>query len=130
MMTDTHEPPDRPFVVVIAEDEKALRAIAVRILSDEGFTAIEAEHATAALNICESQAAEIDVLFTDVRMPGPMNGVELAHRVCEQWPWISVVITSGHLQVNRSELPKGTRFLAKPYRLQQVVDLFHELRQS
>jgi len=127
-MTHTPATPVQPIVVVVAEDEGLLRAIAADVLGDEGFTAIEAEHAAAALTICAAQADEIDILFTDVHMPGPMNGVELARRVREQWPWISVVITSGHLPVNRSELPEGTRFLAKPYDLGQVVGVFRALR--
>lgn len=129
MMADPPETPAPSIVVVVAEDDVNLRMIATDVLSDEGFTAIEAEHAAAALSICEAQADEIDVLFTDVRMPGSMNGVELAHCVCERWPWISVVIASGYLPLSRAELPKAARFLAKPYTMQQVVDVIRELRQ-
>ena len=89
---------------------------------------IEAEHATAALDICKLRADEVDVLFTDIRMPGPMNGLELAHRVRERWPWISVVIVSGNFFGTADELPEGARFLPKPYDMQRVVDLIHELR--
>lgn len=95
--------------------KKALvRAIAVKVLNDEGFVTLETEHAVAALNICKMRADEIDVLFTDIRMPGPMNGLELAHRVHEHWRWISVLIASGNLVVNADELPAGARFLPKP----------------
>src|SRR5213078_4635470 len=117
------EIPGRPIVVVVAEDEPLLRMLAVEALSESGLVAIEAGHASAALDICKSRADEIDVLFTDVRMPGSMDGLELAHRVHERWPGISVVIVSGNLYVGRGELPDGARFLTKPYDLQRVVDL-------
>jgi two-component system, response regulator PdtaR len=128
MMTNPPEAPVRPLVVVVAEDEALLRMLAVDALCEEGFLTIEAGHATAALDICKSRSDEVDVLFTDIRMPGSMDGLELAHRVRERWPWISVVIASGNLFVNPKELPAGARFLPKPYDMQRVVDLIHELR--
>jgi two-component system, response regulator PdtaR len=118
----------RPLVVVVAEDEMLLRMVAVDALSEEGFLTLEAGHATAALDICKSRSDEVDVLFTDIRMPGSMDGLELAHRVRARWPWISVLIASGNLFVNAKELPDGARFLTKPYDMQRVVDLIHELR--
>jgi two-component system, response regulator PdtaR len=97
-------------------------------LSETGLVAIEAGHATAALDICRSRADEVDVLFTDIRMPGSMDGLELAHRVRERWPRISVVIASGNRFVSADALPAGARFLAKPYDMQRIVDLIQELR--
>jgi DNA-binding NtrC family response regulator len=127
MMTKMLETPARPVVVVITEDEALLRTVAAEVLNDEGFTTIEAEDAAVALKICELRADEIDVLFTDIRMPGRMNGLELAHRVRERWPWISVIIVSGNSGVHRDELPEGTRFLPKPYDMRRVVDLIGAL---
>ena len=127
-MINAPETPARPIVVVVAEDEDLLRRLAVNALSKEGFVAIEAGHATAALDICKSRADEVDVLFTDIRMPGSMDGLELAHRVRERWPWIAVLIASGNVFVSADELPAGARFLPKPYRMQRVVELIHELR--
>jgi two-component system, response regulator PdtaR len=128
MMTEASETSARPVVVVVTEDEALVRMIAVEVLNDEGFVTIEAEHAAAALNICKLRADEVDVLFTDIRMPGSMDGLELAHCVRERWPRISLVIVSGNLFVNLDELPAGSRFLAKPYDMQRVVDLIYELR--
>ena len=116
---------DRPIVVVLAEDETLLRLLAVEALTEEGFVAIDVGNGLAALDICKARADDVDVLFTDIRMPGPMDGLELAHRVRECWPWISVVITSGNLLA--PELPAGTRFLPKPYDMTRVIELFREL---
>lgn len=118
---------DRPIVVLVAEDEVLVRMVAADALRDEGFVALEAGNATAALDICEARADEVDVLFTDIRMPGPMDGLELARRVREQWPRISVVMASGNLSVPVQELPAGARFLPKPYQMRRVVDLIREL---
>jgi len=60
-------------------------------------------------------------------MPGSMDGLELGI-ACGRWPWISVVIASGNLFLNAKELPAGARFLPKPYNMQRIVDLIHELR--
>jgi CheY-like chemotaxis protein len=119
---------DRPIVVLVAEDEALVRMVAADALRDEGFVTIEAGHAVAALDICIARADEVDVLFTDIRMPGPMDGLELACHVRMRWPWISVVMASGNLTVGVHELPAGTRFLPKPYNMRRVVDLIRELR--
>jgi two-component system, response regulator PdtaR len=129
-MTDPSKSHPRPIVVVVAEDEMLLRMIAVEALTEEGFIAIEAGHATAALEVCKSRANEIDVLFTDIRMPGSMDGLELAHRVRERWPQISVLIASGNLFVPADELPAGASFLPKPYDMRRVVHVIREMRRT
>jgi DNA-binding response OmpR family regulator len=120
---------DRPIVVLVAEDEALIRMVAADALREEGFVAIEAGHAIAALDICTERADEVDVLFTDIRMPGPIDGLELARRVRERWPWILVVMASGNLSVPVHELPAGARFLPKPYQMRRVVELIREPRQ-
>jgi two-component system, response regulator PdtaR len=122
------EPPLEPMIVVVAEDEMLLRTLAAEALREKGIVAIEAGYATAALDICKSRAEEVDVLFTDIRMPGAMDGLELARRVRERWPWIAVVVASGNHYVAIDELPAGVRFLPKPYDMQRVVDLISGLR--
>jgi CheY-like chemotaxis protein len=119
---------DRPSVVVVVEDEVLLRMLAVDVLTDEGFVALEAGHADAALRLCEQRADQIDALFTDVRMPGSIDGLELARRVRARWPWIAVLIASGNVYVSTRELPPGTRLLPKPYDMLRVVDLLREMR--
>jgi two-component system, response regulator PdtaR len=111
----------RPLVAVIAEDEPLVRTLAADVLTEEGFVTIEAGTAAAALTVCKAQPEAIDALFTDIRMPGAMNGLDLAHTVHERWPWISVLIASGNIFLNPKGLPDGAKFLPKPYDMRQVV---------
>lgn len=120
----------RPIVVVAAEDEMLLRMVAVEALTDEAFIAIEVGHATAALDVCNSRANEIDVLFTNIRMPGSRDGLRLAHRVRGRWPQISVVIASGNLCVPPEELPEGAWFPPKPYDMRYLVHVIREMCQN
>jgi two-component system, response regulator PdtaR len=121
--------PERPLVAVIAEDEIGLRALAVEVLEDEGFITLEAANAVAALDICKSRPGAVDVLFTDIRMPGPMDGLELAHRVRERWPTIAIIVASGNIFVDRDQLPEGARFLPKPYDLHRIVNIIRQMRE-
>ena len=127
MMSDVPEVPVRPVVVLVAEDEELLRFLAVEALNENGLVVIEARDAAAALEIFKSRGDEINVLFTDVRMPGPINDLELAHRVRARWPRIAVIIVSGHLAAGIADLPEGARFLPKPYDIERIIDLIHEV---
>jgi two-component system, response regulator PdtaR len=127
-MANASAVPDRPLVAVIAEDESLLRMLAVEGLGDEGFTTLAAENALVALDICKSRPEAIDVLFTDIRMPGPMDGLQLAHRVRERWPWIAIIVVSGNIFVGRHELPEGARFIPKPYDLHRIAETIRQMR--
>jgi two-component system, response regulator PdtaR len=69
-----------------------------------------------------SRATEITLLFTDINMPGPFDGLHLAHQVHGAWPQIAVLITSGASPPRPADLPTGSRFLPKPYAPRHVVD--------
>src|ERR1700704_4587517 len=86
--------------VLIVEDEMILRMRAVDIVEDAGFTAIEAVNADDALAILESRS-DISVLFSDIQMPGSMDGLTLSHAVHDRWPSIKIILVSG--QVNPSD---------------------------
>jgi DNA-binding NtrC family response regulator len=129
MMANPSEATERPPGVVIAEDELLLRTLAVEDLEEAGFRTFEAENALAALDICKARSGSIDVLFTDIRMPGSMDGLELAHRVRERWPGIAIIIVSGNIFVSRDELPEGARFLPKPYDMRRIVDMVRQARE-
>jgi CheY-like chemotaxis protein len=101
-----------------------VRLIGSDTLADAGYEVVEAETADEALRILD-QHGDIEVLFTDIRMPGSMNGLELARVVHERWPAVKILITSGDTFPQDSEIADHGRFLAKPYRtevLRREVD--------
>ena len=105
--------PSRP-VVLLVEDEPFIRLATADALEDAGFEVIETANAQAAQEVLRRRT-DVRVLFTDVKMPGSMNGLELASLVRSRWPHISVVITSGHLEPGNGMLPQEAVFIAKPY---------------
>src|SRR3977135_2127913 len=84
--------------VLVVEDEMILRMRAVDIVEDAGFTAVEAVNADEALSILESRS-DISLLFSDIQMPGSMDGLKLAHAVHERWPSIKIILVSGEVNV-------------------------------
>jgi len=118
------------YVVVIAEDEPLIRIALAEILVDEGFLVREAESAAGAIGILEAEANDVHVLFTDVRMPGKMDGLALSHHVKMHWPWIGLLVTSGHALVAEHELPKGGRFLRKPYNYSHLANHIRALSEA
>src|SRR5208282_3263333 len=113
-------------VVLIVEDEFLLRMDTADTIAAAGFEAVEAANADAAIEILESRL-DIAVVFTDIQMPGSIDGLKLARAVRGRWPPIKIVATSGHAHVRESDLPEGGRFLAKPYSPVQVMDVLREL---
>ena len=113
--------------VLVAEDEELVRLVIVEALKDAGFGVMEAENAAAALDTLEIHADRIHVLFTDIRMPGVMDGLALAHHTANNWPKIALLLTSAQPSPHRSSLPGKCRFLAKPYRHHHVIRHIHEL---
>ncbi len=105
--------PLRP-VVLLVEDEFLVRMAAADALEDAGFEVIETANAQAAQDVLADRA-DVQVVFTDVRMPGPMDGLELASLVRRRWPHILVVVTSGHLKPESDSLPDRAVFIPKPY---------------
>lgn len=110
-------------VVLVVEDEGLLRMLAVDILEDTGFTVVPVATADEAWPILESRD-DIGVLFSDVNMPGSMDGLTLAARVAERWPHIRLVLTSGRSGLSRDEVPDNGRFVQKPYRLRDLLHAF------
>ena len=113
-------------IVVVAEDDFLLRMLATDILTDQGYAVLEAESAEVALMMLES-TSNVRLLFTDVQMPGALDGMELARRVCERWPLVPVLVTSGQRRLRPGDLPDSARFLAKPYRQEDLVAVIDNL---
>ena len=103
-----------------------LRMRAVDIVEDAGFFAIEAVNADEALAILESRS-DIDLLFTDIQMPGSMDGLKLAHAVHERWPSIKIILVSGKLTPTDAEKPIHSRFFGKPLEVKQMIAEMQEM---
>src|SRR5271154_4848277 len=88
--------------VLVVEDEMVLRMRAVDIVEDAGFTAVEAVNADQALLILE-QRSDISMLFSDIQMPGTLDGLMLAHAVNERWPDIKIILISGQITPTEAE---------------------------
>jgi two-component system, response regulator PdtaR len=113
-------------VVLIVEDEFLLRMNAVEMISEAGFDVIEAGNADEAITILEART-DIHVVFTDIQMPGSMDGLKLARFVRDRWPPIKIVATSGFVRVGKDDLPEGGRFIPKPYHPEYIVAILREL---
>jgi len=113
-------------VVLIVEDEFLLRMDAVEMIAGAGFEVIEAANADQAIEILESRR-DITVVFTDIQMPGSMDGLKLARAIRGRWPPIKIIATSGRTSLGQTDLPDGGRFLSKPYSPLEVTGVLHEL---
>lgn len=100
--------------VLVVEDEALVRMGIVDFLEDQGFRVFEAADADEAISLL-TKVAEISVLFTDVDMPGGMDGLRLAAAVRDRWPPIKIIVTSGHLRGDPANLPHDAVFFSKPY---------------
>jgi CheY-like chemotaxis protein len=112
--------------ILVVEDESTLRQLAVDIVEDAGFVAVSAENADEAVEILEHRE-DIDIVFTDIDMPGSVNGLRLATCIHDRWPPIEIIVTSGQYRPKESELPERAVFLSKPYKISKITNLFHEL---
>jgi CheY-like chemotaxis protein len=113
-------------VVLIVEDELLLRMDAVDMIAAAGFEVVEARDADQAIEILEARR-DITVIFTDIQMPGSMDGLKLARAVRGRWPPIKIIATSGRDHVREADLPEGGRFLPKPYSPGQITGVLREL---
>jgi len=106
--------------VLIVEDEMILRMRAVDIVEDAGFCPVEAVNADQAMSILEARS-DISLLFTDIQMPGSIDGLKLAHAVHDRWPAIKIILVSGHVTPSDAERPADSRFFGKPLGVEQMV---------
>jgi CheY-like chemotaxis protein len=112
-------------VILIVEDELLIRMHAVEMI-EEAFEVVEAASAEEAIAILEARL-DIRVVFTDIQMPGSMDGLKLAAAVRDRWPPIKIVATSGHVKIGADDLPQGGRFLRKPYSPAEIMQTLREL---
>src|SRR5215218_10195821 len=112
--------------VLVVEDEMILRMRAVDIVEDAGFNPVEAVNADQAISILESRS-DISLLFTDIQMPGSIDGLKLAHAVHDRWPAIKIILVSGQVKPSDSERPADSRFFGKPLAVQQMISELQEM---
>ena len=105
-----------PTVVLVVEDEPLLRELVVETIEDAGFVALGAGDAEEAIVLLQARP-DIAVMFTDINMPGSMDGLELAQTVRDRWPPIKILVASGQIRLQQSDLP----FLEKPYRGETMI---------
>ncbi|HEV7909878.1 MAG TPA: response regulator [Methylocella sp.] len=112
-------------VVLIVEDEPFVRLTGADLLAEAGFEVLEAGNADEAMRILEA-TPEVRVVFSDVEMPGSLDGLGLARNICQRWPSIGIVLTSGH-RIRAETIPRDGKFLAKPYDGQVLVRHIEEI---
>lgn len=113
-------------VVLVVEDESLIRTTAVDMVEQAGFEAIAASNAEEAIRILESRN-DIRAVFTDVQMPGALDGLKLAQVVRNRWPPVALIVTSGRMKISERDLPNGGRFLGKPYQSSELETMLREV---
>jgi two-component system, response regulator PdtaR len=113
-------------VVLAVEDEPLILMLAIDMIRDAGFEPVWASNADEAIRILESRD-DIRIVFTDINMPGSMDGIKLAQAVRGRWPPIKIIVTSGFSGGELKLLPEGSQFISKPYDAGQMSDILHSL---
>jgi len=122
----TKSPSLEPAAVLIVEDDDMIRMIAAEFIEEAGFRVLEAANADEAVRTLAGDQP-IAAVFTDINMPGAMDGLDLAHFVRDRWPTIKVLLTSGRSQLPIAELPSQSRFVLKPYRPDHIVGALQDM---
>jgi CheY-like chemotaxis protein len=115
--------------VLIVEDEMLVRIGASETVEAAGFEVVEAANADEAIAILAARD-DVGLVFTDVNMPGSMDGLKLTHLVRDRWPPVKIVATSGHARIADGDLPEGGRFLHKPYTDAEITATLRELAEE
>jgi two-component system, response regulator PdtaR len=109
--------------VLVVEDEALVRFSICEELASQGYVVLAATNADEAIEILESRA-DISTVFTDIEMPGSMDGLKLAAAVRDRWPPINIIVTSGKGRPGQAQLPKNTQFIEKPYQSADILTAF------
>ena len=114
------------ITVLVVEDEPLIRMDICDQLNDLGFNVVEAANADTAIEKLNA-SADIQVIFTDIDMPGSMDGLKLASAVRDRWPPVRIIITSGQRSVVAADMPRDSRFFSKPYMAKAVAAAMREM---
>ncbi|SFV34117.1 response regulator [Hyphomicrobium facile] len=118
--------PTHKNVVLVVEDHPIIRSAALDFLESAGFEVIEASCADEAIRVLESRP-EIHLVFTDVEMPGSIDGLKLSHYIKDRWPPIKLIVVSGRTFVEQGHLPLGARFFPKPYNENAIIEAMRRM---
>ncbi|UFW79078.1 response regulator [Rhizobium sp. SU303] len=113
-------------VVLVVEDSTIIRMSAVDLVLSARYEALEACDADKAIGILQSRE-DVDLVFTDVQMPGTMDGIKLSHYINDRWPPVRLIVASGAAILEESNLPTGSRFFSKPYDSHAIADAMAHL---
>lgn len=116
-------------VVLVVEDEPLIRLMAMDLIEDGGFEVVPVADAAEAVRVLEKRL-DIRIVFTDIDMPGGMDGIRLAAVIRERWPPIEIVVTSSHMHIAESQMPARGVFLSKPYDGGELVTLLRSLAEN
>ena len=117
------------LAALVVEDDALVRFDLAATLQEQGFKTFEAADATEAIAVLEANA-EIRVVFTDIQMPGTMDGLALSHYVRLRWPPTIIVVSSGQRSPNKDEMPTGAFFMGKPYDPGVLGGVLQDIRQQ
>jgi two-component system, response regulator PdtaR len=116
-------------VMLVVDDEPLLRMEIAELAEKEGFDVVEASNSAQARHILEGRS-DIRVVFTDIRMPGDMDGLELAHLIRKRWPPTTIVICSGNARPSAEDMPTDAVFLSKPCASPSTAELLSDIREK
>ena len=116
-------------VVLVVEDSSIIRMGAVNLVLSAGYEALEAKDADDAIRVLEPRN-DIDLVFTDVQMPGTMDGIKLSHYIRDRWPPVKIIVASGRAILEESSLPEGSSFFSKPYNDHAITDMMTRMLSS
>jgi len=116
-------------VILVVEDHPIVRLNALDLVRDAGFEGIGAANADEAIRILEARS-DVHLVFTDVEMPGTMDGLKLAHYIRDRWPPVHLIVVSGKAIPDESGLPANTKFFPKPYNDNTIVEELTRLLSS
>jgi CheY-like chemotaxis protein len=115
------------IAALVVEDDPLVRFDLAQSLEAEGYQTFEAGDAAEAIGVMEANP-QIRVVFTDIQMPGTMDGLALSHYVRKRWPPTIIVVSSGQCSPREDEMASGARFIPKPYVSQALISVLHDIR--
>jgi len=118
--------PGERIVVLVVEDDPLISMSTADMIEEAGYEVVEAANADEAIRVLEARA-DISVVFTDVYMPGSMNGLRLAAFIRSRWPPIHLIVTSAYFDSQYGDLPERGEFFAKPYVYEEVIATIERL---